>query len=154
MKKSVCLILMFFTFISLFSKPNEELLKTIRKATVYEDEIIGIGHWESKVYKAAQEYMSACSDKEIMELLNDQNNIVRCYAARFIKDRNIKADWYNILFSELENSEKSSGLAVWWKETLQFLREVWIEVRPKNGRVTWPTFASVRVSTRIVIISS
>ena len=55
---------------------------------------------------------------------------------------------------ELENSERSSGLAVWWKETLQFLREVWIEVRPKNGRVTWPTFASVRVSTRIVIISS
>jgi hypothetical protein len=106
MKKSVCLILVFFTFINLFSKPNEELLKTVRKATVYEDEIIGIAHRESKVYKAAQEYMSACSDKEIMELLNDENNIVRCYAATFIKDRNIKADWYNILFNELEDSEK------------------------------------------------
>ena len=105
MKKSVCLILMFFTFINLFSKPNEELLKTVRKATVYEEEIIGIEHRDSKVYKAAQEYMSACSDEEIMELLNDQNNIVRCYAARFINDRNIKADWYNILFNELENSE-------------------------------------------------
>ena len=75
MKKSVCLIFVFFTFINLFSKPNEELLKTVRKSTVYEDEIIGIEHRESKVYKAAQEYMSACSDKEIMELLNDENII-------------------------------------------------------------------------------
>ncbi len=63
---------------------------------------------------------------------------------------------------ELEKSEnnpqKQSGspskVAVWWKETVQYLREVWIEVRLKNGRVSWPTFDSVRISTRVVIISS
>ncbi len=42
----------------------------------------------------------------------------------------------------------------WLKETTQFLREVWIEVRFKNGRVSWPTFDSVKVSTKVVIISS
>ena len=52
-------------------------------------------------------------------------------------------------------SEKSENVVVTWcKDTLQFLREVWIEVRPNKGRVTWPTFASVRISTRVVIISS
>ncbi len=57
--------------------------------------------------------------------------------------------------TELEKSEKSEGkVAVWWKETLQFLREVWIEVRPKNGRVSWPTFESVVTSTKVVIMSS
>ena len=62
-----------------------------------------------------------------------------------------------------ENAEKISSksdgasenaLVLWGTDTKQFLREVWIEVRPKNGRVTWPTFASVRVSTRVVILSS
>lgn len=38
--------------------------------------------------------------------------------------------------------------------TKQFLHEVWVEVRPKNGRVTWPSWESVRLSTRMVIISS
>jgi preprotein translocase SecE subunit len=42
----------------------------------------------------------------------------------------------------------------WLKETTQFLREVWIEVRFKNGRVTWPTYDSVKISTKVVIVSS
>jgi len=42
----------------------------------------------------------------------------------------------------------------WLKETAQFLREVWIEVRFKNGRVSWPTFESVKISTKVVIVSS
>jgi len=62
--------------------------------------------------------------------------------------------------TEAENkqvSEVKTGknpVAVWFKDILQFLREVWIEVRPNNGRVTWPTFDSVKISTRVVIISS
>jgi preprotein translocase SecE subunit len=35
-----------------------------------------------------------------------------------------------------------------------FLVEVWREVRPTKGRVTWPSAASVRVSTVVVILSS
>jgi preprotein translocase SecE subunit len=42
----------------------------------------------------------------------------------------------------------------WLKETTQFLREVWIEVRFKNGRVTWPTYENVKISTKVVIVSS
>lgn len=47
-----------------------------------------------------------------------------------------------------------SKLAKWWKETSQFLHEVWVEVRPGKGRVSWPTFDSVKVSTKVVIFSS
>ncbi|GAB4277630.1 MAG: hypothetical protein Kow0029_20450 [Candidatus Rifleibacteriota bacterium] len=47
-----------------------------------------------------------------------------------------------------------SKIASWWKDTARFLREVWIEVRPNNGRVSWPTFENVKVSTKVVIISS
>ena len=53
-----------------------------------------------------------------------------------------------------KQSTSPSKLAVWWKETVQYLREVWVEVRLKNGRVSWPTFDSVRITTRVVIISS
>ena len=42
----------------------------------------------------------------------------------------------------------------WWKDTLQFLREVWHEVSFKNGRVSWPTYDSVVASTKVVIVSS
>lgn len=38
--------------------------------------------------------------------------------------------------------------------TKKFLGDVWREVHPKTGRVTWPTFRSVRVSTIVVIFSS
>ena len=59
--------------------------------------------------------------------------------------------------TEVEKSEVKTNknpVVVWCKDTWQFLREVWIEVRPNNGRVTWPTFENVKVATKVVIISS
>ena len=59
--------------------------------------------------------------------------------------------------TEVEKSEVKTNVnpvVAWWKDTLQFLREVWIEVRPNNGRVTWPTYESVKISTKVVIVSS
>ena len=47
-----------------------------------------------------------------------------------------------------------SKIVSWWKETSRFLREVWIEVRPTNGRVSWPTYENVKISTKVVIVSS
>jgi preprotein translocase SecE subunit len=47
-----------------------------------------------------------------------------------------------------------SKIASWWNDTSRFLREVWIEVRPKNGRVSWPTFENVKLSTKVVVVSS
>ena len=37
-----------------------------------------------------------------------------------------------------------------WK----FLQDVWREIHPKKGRVTWPTAKSIRVSTLVVVVSS
>ena len=59
--------------------------------------------------------------------------------------------------NDLENKSEvksESKLASWWKATSQYLHEVWVEVRPNNGRVTWPTYDSVKVSTKVVIVSS
>ncbi|MBI4867824.1 MAG: preprotein translocase subunit SecE [Candidatus Wallbacteria bacterium] len=36
----------------------------------------------------------------------------------------------------------------------QFLEEVWREVRPDKGRVSWPTMKSIRMSTMVVMITS
>lgn len=47
-----------------------------------------------------------------------------------------------------------SKIASWWKDTARYLREVWIEVRPNNGRVSWPTYDNVKMSTKVVIASS
>lgn len=47
-----------------------------------------------------------------------------------------------------------SNIASWWKDTARYLREVWIEVRPNNGRVSWPTYENVKLSTKVVIVSS
>lgn len=60
--------------------------------------------------------------------------------------------------NKVANEHASTGLwhtfVSWWKSTCQFLHEVWVEVRPKNGRVSWPTWESVKVSTKVVIASS
>jgi preprotein translocase SecE subunit len=62
-----------------------------------------------------------------------------------------------------ENTEKISSksekkptgsLSSWWKDTKQFLYEVWVEIRPQTGRVTWPTYENVKNYTKVVIISS
>jgi len=47
-----------------------------------------------------------------------------------------------------------SKIAPWWNDTARFLREVWIEVRPTTVRVSWPTYANVKVSSKVVIASS
>jgi len=47
-----------------------------------------------------------------------------------------------------------SKISTWWNETSRFLKEVWIEVRPKNGRVSWPTYENVKISTKVVVVSS
>lgn len=45
-------------------------------------------------------------------------------------------------------------LRTYWKELSRHLMEVWIEVRPEKGRVAWPTFENIKLSTKVVIISS
>lgn len=47
-----------------------------------------------------------------------------------------------------------SKIKSWWSENIRFLREVWVEVRPNNGRVSWPTFENVKISTKVVIVTS
>ena len=46
---------------------------------------------------------------------------------------------------------QSSGA---FAKTFKFLGDVWREVHPRTGRVTWPSFKSVKVSTMVVIFSS
>ena len=36
----------------------------------------------------------------------------------------------------------------------KFLQDVWREIHPKKGRVTWPTAKQIRLSTIVVILSS
>lgn len=36
----------------------------------------------------------------------------------------------------------------------KFLQDVWREIHPKKGRVTWPTMKQIRLSTLVVIASS
>ena len=40
------------------------------------------------------------------------------------------------------------------KGFIQFLEEVWREVRPDKGRVSWPTMKAIRVSTVLVMVCS
>lgn len=47
-----------------------------------------------------------------------------------------------------------NSLRRFWKDTTRFLYEVWIEIRPEKGRVAWPTFDTVKISTKVVIFSS
>lgn len=40
------------------------------------------------------------------------------------------------------------------RQLWKFLIDVWREIHPRKGRVTWPTAKAVRVSTLVVIVSS
>jgi len=40
------------------------------------------------------------------------------------------------------------------REFWKFCQDVWREIHPQKGRVTWPTMKQIRVSTIVVIISS
>ena len=46
------------------------------------------------------------------------------------------------------------GLVEKIRELYRFLNDVWREVHPTKGRVTWPTAKSIKTSTLIVIASS
>ena len=41
-----------------------------------------------------------------------------------------------------------------FKDTWRYLQEVWIEVRPHKGRVAWPNWDGITMSTKVVIVSS
>lgn len=41
-----------------------------------------------------------------------------------------------------------------FRDFQKFLKEVWREVRPGKGLVTWPSLDSVRQSTVVVILST
>ena len=45
-------------------------------------------------------------------------------------------------------------LRIFWNDFTKYLNEVWIEVRPHKGRVVWPAFENVKLSTKAVILSS
>ncbi len=45
-------------------------------------------------------------------------------------------------------------LKAYWRDLSRYLMEVWIEVRPQKGRVVWPTVDNIKLSTKVVIVSS
>ncbi|MBQ1725934.1 MAG: hypothetical protein II039_00945 [Treponema sp.] len=105
MKKAFFLafLFLFLSCTNVSSKKKEDILQKLRSANRYEDSVIGEGARKSKRYKDAEELMNLCSDREIIKLLNDKSPVVKCYAANFIQDRNIKANWYNILLKQAED---------------------------------------------------
>lgn len=105
MKKAIFLafLFLFLSCTNVFSNKKEDFLQKLRSANRYEGSLIGAVAQKSKLYKDAEELMSLCSDREILMLLNDKCPVVKCYAADFIRNRNIEADWYNILLKQAED---------------------------------------------------
>ncbi len=105
MKKAFFLafLFLFLSCTNVSGKKKEDILQKLRSANRYEDSVIGEGARKSKRYKDAEELMNLCGDREIIKLLNDKSPVVKCYAANFIQDRNIKANWYNILLKQAED---------------------------------------------------
>ncbi len=105
MKKAFFLafLFLFLSCTNVSRKKKEDILQKLRSANRYEDSVIGEGARKSKRYKDAEELMNLCSDREIIKLLNDKSPVVKCYAATFIQDRDIKANWYNILLKQAED---------------------------------------------------
>ena len=105
MKKAFFLafLFLFLSCTNVSSKKKEDILQKLRSANRYEDSVIGEGARKSKRYKDAEELMNLCSDREIIKLLNDKSPVVKCYAATFIQNRDIKANWYNILLKQAED---------------------------------------------------
>ena len=105
-KSSSIFLILFLSIISClncFAQTKENLLENLRNANHFEYEIIGYAPEESELYKAAQELVNLCNDKEKILLLSDKSPVVRCYAAHFLADKNIKADWYKILTAEISD---------------------------------------------------
>ena len=88
------------------ARTKEDLLEKVRNARMFEYEYVLRSAKNSEFFLAAKELITSSSDKEVLKLLNDGNPIVRSYAAYFVQDRNIKADWYNYLAGEIEDYEK------------------------------------------------
>lgn len=105
MKKTIFLafLFLFLSCTNVFSNKKEDFLQKLRSANRYEGSLIGGFAQKSELYKDAEELMSLCSDREILMLLNDKSPVVKCYAADFIRNRNIEADWYNILLKQAED---------------------------------------------------
>jgi preprotein translocase SecE subunit len=40
----------------------------------------------------------------------------------------------------------------WYQQLKMFLEEVWIEIRPKEGKVSWPTKDEIMESTMVVFL--
>ena len=40
------------------------------------------------------------------------------------------------------------------RQLFKFLQDVWREVHPRHGKVTWPTARAVRTSTIVVCVAS
>ncbi|MBP5577775.1 MAG: hypothetical protein J6X67_13575 [Treponema sp.] len=105
MKKAFFLafLFLFLSCTNVSRKKKEDILQKLRSANQYEGSLIGGFAQKSELYEDAEELMSLCSDSEILMLLNDKCPVVKCYAAKFIRDRNIEADWYNILLKQAED---------------------------------------------------
>ena len=106
MRKRIVLFFLIFFCVSLFAQSKESLLEKLRKSNCFEYKMIGFAAEESELYKSAQELVNLCNDDELIDLLSDKSPVVKCYVAYFIADKNIKANWYEILLNEINDCEK------------------------------------------------
>ncbi|MBQ2464155.1 MAG: hypothetical protein II507_04115 [Treponema sp.] len=106
MKKQISFIFLLAACIAIFAQTKESLLDQLRQANTFENEHIGDGGQKSNLYAAAQELVNLCTDSELVKLLSDKSPVVKCYAACFVQDKNLKADWYQILLKETSDYEE------------------------------------------------
>ncbi|MBQ1728033.1 MAG: hypothetical protein II039_11675, partial [Treponema sp.] len=106
MKKQISFIFLLAACIAIFAQTKESLLNQLRQANTFENEHIGDGGQKSNLYAAAQELVNLCTDFELVKLLSDKSPVVKCYAACFVQDKNLKADWYQILLKETSDYEE------------------------------------------------
>ena len=106
MKKKISFIFLLTACIAIFAQTKESLLEQLRQANTFENEHIGDGGQKSNLYAAAKELVNLCNDSELVKLLSDKSPVVKCYAACFVQDKNLKADWYQILLKETSDYEE------------------------------------------------
>ena len=106
LKKKIVLFFLIISCIKLFAQSKESLLEKLREENHFEYNIIGFAPEESELYKSAQELVNLCDDNELIDLLNDKSPVVKCYVAYFIEDKDIKANWYEILLNEIKDYER------------------------------------------------
>ena len=105
-KKKIVLFFLIISCIRLFAQSKESLLEKLREENHFEYNIIGFAPEESELYKSAQELVNLCDDNELIDLLSDKSPVVKCYVAYFIEDKDIKANWYEILLNEINDYER------------------------------------------------